>query len=251
MSPLTGQVVLVTGAGGSGGSGLGATLAAVLAGRGAHVIATDIDAARAASTAAAARDAGGAASALPLDVRDETSWAAVRAAVLAEHGKLDALVNNAGVAAFDGDMFDLEAFDRVMAVNARGVFLGMRAFVPEMAKRGSGVVVNIGSAAAHVGLPDMHMAYGATKAAIQQMTRAAAVQFGPRGVRVVSVAPAMLTRRPMPDAGATEDRAGKVPLRRFGRAEDVARVVAFALSADASHVTGTELVVDGGYLAAR
>jgi NAD(P)-dependent dehydrogenase (short-subunit alcohol dehydrogenase family) len=252
---LAGRVGIVTGAGGAGGSGLGAVIAHAMARAGARVVVTDILEAQAGKVAASIREAGGDALAFALDVTDEAAWSHVVTATTSAYGQLDMLVNNAGIAAFDVDPLDLPTWDHVFTTNTRGVFLGMHSALPLIARRGGGAVVNITSAAGSVGLRGMHMAYGAAKAAIRQMTRTAAVEFGGHGVRVNAVAPSMLTRTPAGARGG--DGVGEatvtdaIPLGRIGTADDIAPVVVFALSDDAGYITGTELLADGGYLARR
>lgn len=260
---LRGKVGIVTGAGGIGGSGLGAAIARALAREGVVVVVTDIDEPAADAVAAEIRADGGDALAFKLDITDEAAWSSVVRATTAAHGRLDLLVNSAGIIAFDVDYFDLPAWDRVFTTNARGVFLGMRSAIPVMASGGGGAVVNITSTAGSVGLRGMHMAYGAAKAAIRQMTKAAAVEFGGDGVRVNAVAPGMLRMRPglgAPGAVAGREPADPnhaaamdptIPLGRPGSADDIVPIVVFALSDDASYISGTELLADGGYLALK
>jgi NAD(P)-dependent dehydrogenase (short-subunit alcohol dehydrogenase family) len=256
---LQDKVGIVTGAGGAGGSGLGAAIARAMAREGARVVVTDILDAEAEKVAAGIREDGGDALALTLDVTDDTAWATVVRATIADHGRLDMLVNSAGIAAFGVNPLDLPTWEHVFTTNTRGAFLGMRHAIPEIASAGGGAVVNITSAAGSVGVRGMHMGYGAAKAAIRQMTRVAAVEFAADGVRVNAVAPGMLERRPgAAPSGAprgdgpaerTREAAATIPLGRVGRADDIASVVVFALSDEASYVTGTELLADGGYLA--
>lgn len=248
-SSLAGKVVIVTGAGGTGGSRLGVAIATRLASDGARIIATDIESGAAEEAAEQIRKTGGQAIALSHDVTDDQSWAGVVHATLAAQGRLDMLVNNVGVAA-DAEYFDLPGWDHVMTTNTRSVFLGMRHAIPLMVNGGGGVVVNVSSVAGSVGIAGWHMAYGASKAAIRQMTRAAAVEFASSGVRVVSVAPGPLSRYnpEQPDKETATDRS--IPLARPGKPDEIAATIAFLLSEEASYITGTEIAVDGGALAA-
>ena len=189
-----------------------------------------------------------------LDVTSEANWQEAVAATLAAFGKLDILVNNAGISGtFDPDTLSTSAWDRLMDVNAKGVFLGMKHAIPALEQAGGGAIVNISSVSGFVGQNGIHMAYNASKGAVRLMTKSAAVQFARKGIRVNSVHPGMLP--PMRTSKATADPVFRekmlagVPMRREGRVEEVAHAVLFLASDEASYITGTELVVDGGWLA--
>jgi NAD(P)-dependent dehydrogenase (short-subunit alcohol dehydrogenase family) len=190
-----------------------------------------------------------------LDVTDEANWQAVIAAALRRFGGLDILVNNAGISGSAySDLLDADLWHKVMEVNATGVFLGMRHAVPALKARGGGAIVNVSSISGFVGQARVHMAYNASKGAVRIMTKSAAVQFGPDRIRVNSVHPGWMP--PMRTSGATADPAvraqmiAQVPLGRAGEVVEVANAVLFLASEEASYITGTELVVDGGFLAA-
>jgi len=244
---LSDKVAIVTGA----ASGMGAATARLFAREGAKVIVADVLEAEGKQVA---DKIGAAARFVKLDVTSETEWdAAVKAAVSA-FGKLDVLVNNAGISGtIDPDMLSSAAWDKVMAVNAKGVFLGMKYAIPEMKKAGGGAIVNISSISGFVGQSGVHMAYNASKGAVRIMTKTAAVQFAADGIRVNSVHPGMLP--PMRSSKGSADPEWRarmiraVPMKREGRVEEVAHAVLFLVSDEASYITGTELVVDGGYLA--
>jgi NAD(P)-dependent dehydrogenase (short-subunit alcohol dehydrogenase family) len=244
---LAGKVALVSGA----ASGMGRSEAEIFAREGAKVIVADVLEAEGKQVA---DKIGAAARFVKLDVTSETEWdAAVKAAVSA-FGKLDVLVNNAGLSGtIDPDMLSSAAWDKVMAVNAKGVFLGMKYAIPEMKKAGGGAIVNISSISGFVGQSGVHMAYNASKGAVRIMTKTAAVQFAADGIRVNSVHPGMLP--PMRSSKGSADPEWRarmiraVPMKREGRVEEVAHAVLFLVSDEASYITGTELVVDGGYLA--
>jgi NAD(P)-dependent dehydrogenase (short-subunit alcohol dehydrogenase family) len=244
---LAGKVALVSGA----ASGMGRSEAEIFAREGAKVIVADVLEAEGKQVA---DKIGAAARFVKLDVTSETEWdAAVKAAVSA-FGKLDVLVNNAGLSGtIDPDMLSSAAWDKVMAVNAKGVFLGMKYAIPEMKKAGVGAIVNISSISGFVGQSGVHMAYNASKGAVRIMTKTAAVQFAADGIRVNSVHPGMLP--PMRSSKGSADPEWRarmiraVPMKREGRVEEVAHAVLFLVSDEASYITGTELVVDGGYLA--
>ncbi len=247
---LAGKVALVSGA----ASGMGQSEATIFAREGAKVIVADILEAEGKQVADKIAAGGGQARFVKLDVTSEAEWdAAVKAAVGA-FGKLDVLVNNAGISGtYDQDMLSSAAWDKVMAVNAKGVFLGMKAAIPLMKKAGGGAIVNISSISGFVGQDGVHMAYNASKGAVRIMTKTAAVQFAGDGIRVNSVHPGfmppMRTSKTAADPTWRARMLGAVPMKREGRVEEVAHAVLFLASDEASYITGTELVVDGGYLA--
>jgi NAD(P)-dependent dehydrogenase (short-subunit alcohol dehydrogenase family) len=146
-----------------------------------------------------------------------------------------------------------EAWDRIMAINARGVFLGMKYAIPAMQKAGGGSIVNISSISGVVGQDYTHMAYNASKGAVRIMTKSAAVQYAKDGIRVNSVhpgvMPAMRTSRGSAMPETRQRMLAQVPMGREGRREEVGYAVLFLASDEASYITGTELVVDGGFLA--
>ena len=247
---LAGKVALVSGA----ASGMGQSEATIFAREGAKVVVADILEAEGKQVADKIAASGGQARFVKLDVTSEAEWdAAVKAAVGA-FGKLDVLVNNAGISGtYDTDMLSSAAWDKVMAVNAKGVFLGMKAAIPLMKKAGGGAIVNISSISGFVGQDGVHMAYNASKGAVRIMTKTAAVQLAGDGIRVNSVHPGfmppMRTSKTSADPTWRAKMLGAVPMKREGRVEEVAHAVLFLASDEASYITGTELVVDGGYLA--
>ena len=247
---LAGKVALVSGA----ASGMGQSEATIFEREGAKVIVADILEVEGKQVAEKIAAGGGQARFVKLDVTSEAEWdAAVKAAVGA-FGKLDVLVNNAGISGtYDQDMLSSAAWDKVMAVNAKGVFLGMKAAIPLMKKAGGGAIVNISSISGFVGQDGVHMAYNASKGAVRIMTKTAAVQLAGDGIRVNSVHPGfmppMRTSKTSADPTWRAKMLGAVPMKREGRVEEVAHAVLFLASDEASYITGTELVVDGGYLA--
>jgi NAD(P)-dependent dehydrogenase (short-subunit alcohol dehydrogenase family) len=247
---LAGKVALVSG----GASGMGQSEATIFAREGAKVVVGDILEAQGRDVVDSIAKAGGHARFVKLDVTDEKSWEDAVAAAVAAFGKLDVLVNNAGISGtFDPDTLSVAAWDRLMNVNARGVFLGMKYAVPPMQAAGGGAIVNISSISGFAGQDRVHMAYNASKGAVRIMTKSAAVQFAKHGIRVNSVHPGIMP--PMRTSKASADPAWRekslraVPMKREGRVEEVAYAVLFLASDEASYITGTELVVDGGYLA--
>jgi NAD(P)-dependent dehydrogenase (short-subunit alcohol dehydrogenase family) len=189
-----------------------------------------------------------------LDVTSESDWEDVIRATTGAYGRLDILVNNAGISGSqDPDTHSTKSWDTIMGVNAKGVFLGMKHAVPAMRQSGGGAIVNISSISGFVGQDKLHMAYNASKGAVRIMTKSAAVQYARDGIRANSVHPGFMP--PMRTSKTSADPAWRkpfleaVPLKREGRVEEVAYAVLFLASDEASYITGTELVVDGGFLA--
>lgn len=249
---LLGKVVLISGA----AQGMGAAEARLCAAHGASVVLGDVQQQRVEELAEELSAAGFSATAVSLDVTSEQSWQQAVARAEEAHGRLDGLVNNAGVADPAGIEETTRAvWDQTIAVNQTGVWLGMRAAAPAMRRAGSGSIVNISSIYGIVGSPGS-AAYHGTKGAVRVLTKSAALEYAGAGIRVNSVHPgyidtAML-RRPFenrPEADLEEVVAAVTPLGRMGTAEEIAWAVLFLLSDEASFVTGSELVVDGGYTA--
>jgi NAD(P)-dependent dehydrogenase (short-subunit alcohol dehydrogenase family) len=247
---LEDKVVLVTGA----ASGMGASMARIFAREGAKVVVADVLEEEGRGVVADITRANGAAIFRRLDVSNETEWKAAVDATLAEFKKLDILVNDAGLSGSAvEDLFDTAAWDRLMAVNARGVFLGMKFAIPVMKAAGGGSIVNISSISGITGQHGIHVGYNASKGAVRTLTKAAAVQHGRDNIRVNSVHPGLMP--PMRSSGRTADpevrgrMLQQVPLGRAGRVEEVANAVLFLASDEASYITGAELWVDGGSLA--
>ena len=242
MSRLSGKVTLVTG----GARGQGAAEAQLFAAEGAAVVISDV------------LDTGGENVAttfggvyLHHDVTREDHWSRVVEAVLSRHGRLDVLVNNAGVylAGRIRDT-DLAEYRRVIEVNQIGVFLGMKAVADTMVATGSGSIVNISSVAGLQGGGNS-IAYTASKWAVRGMTKSAARELGRHGIRVNSIHPGlietpMLHQVPGVDAGRLESYLRSVPLERVAAAEEVARLALFLASDESSYCTGAEFIVDGG-----
>ncbi|MFC4299065.1 SDR family NAD(P)-dependent oxidoreductase [Castellaniella hirudinis] len=243
------KIVVITGA----ASGMGRSAALAFAREGAAVVACDLLEEEAGALLADLDAAGGpGARFVRLDVSREDDWEAL-ARLLRAEGGLDVLFNNAGISGtFDPDLTSTRAWERLVDVNAKGVFLGMKHVVPLMRLRGGGAIVNMSSISASVGQPRVHMGYSASKAAVQAMTRAAAVHYAEDGIRVNAVAPGMLpamrTSRGSADPVWREKQIDAVPLKRVGRVEEVAAAVLFLASDEASYITGVEVAVDGGFL---
>lgn len=243
---LAGKVCIVTGA----ARGQGEAEARRFAEEGGTVVVTDILEDQGQAVADDLTEAGHDARFAPLDVAEPDDWASVVEGTLEADGSIDVLVNNAGIARDDPlDEETLEGWQQVLAVNQTGAFLGLREVLPAMAETGGGSVINTGSIWGIVGTGDT-FAYQATKGAILSMTRNAAIAFADRGVRVNAICPGVI-ETPM-----TEDREGllafaakRTPLGRPGDAEEVADAALFLASEESSYVTGTELMVDGGFTA--
>jgi len=247
---LAGKVALVSG----GASGMGQSEATIFGREGAKVIVADILEAEGKQVADKIVSGGGQARFVKLDVTSEAEWDAATKAAVSAFGKLDVLVNNAGISGtYDPDMLSSAAWDKVMSVNAKGVFLGMKYAIPLMKQAGGGAIVNISSISGFVGQDGVHMAYNASKGAVRIMTKTAAVQFAADGIRVNSVHPGfmppMRTSKTSADPTWRAKMVAAVPMKRAGRVEEVAHAVLFLASDEASYITGTEVVVDGGYLA--
>ena len=246
---LKNKTALITGA----ASGMGESTARVFAREGAKLMLTDVLRKEGEAVAASVQAGGGEAAFLPHDVTQEVDWQKAVGATLERYGKLDIVVNNAGISGGLPDKLDVAAFDRLMAVNARGTFLGMKYAIEHMQKSGGGAIVNVSSISGIVGQDFVHMGYNGAKGAIRTMTKSAAVQFGPAGIRVNSVHPGIMP--PMRTSQTSADPVIRarvlegVPLRRAGRIEEVAYAVLFLASDEASYITGAELVVDGGLIA--
>jgi NAD(P)-dependent dehydrogenase (short-subunit alcohol dehydrogenase family) len=247
---LRDKVALVSG----GASGMGQSEAMIFAREGARVVVGDVLESEGRQVVDKISGAGGKAVFVRLDVTREADWQDAIKTTVSTFGKLDVLVNNAGISGtFDPDMLSTAAWDALMNVNAKGVFLGMKFAIPVMRQAGGGAIVNISSISGFVGQTMVHMAYNASKGAVRIMTKAAAVQFAPDGIRVNSVHPGFMPPMRTSKASADPEWRAKmlraVPMKREGRVEEVAHAVLFLASDEASYITGTELVVDGGYLA--
>ncbi len=246
---LQDKVAIVTGA----ASGMGAATARLFAREGAKVVLADMLEAEGEAVTQSIKSNRGEARFQRLDVASEKDWDAVVAATLAAYGRIDILINNAGVSGSDPDRFSLETWDRQMSINAKGVFLGMRAVIPVMQKAKAGAIVNISSISGITGQTFVHMGYNASKGAVRTMTKAAAVQFALDGIRVNSVhpglMPAMRTSKLSADPAIRAGMLKAIPMRREGRVEEVANANLFLASDEASYITGIEVPVDGGYLA--
>jgi NAD(P)-dependent dehydrogenase (short-subunit alcohol dehydrogenase family) len=239
MDRLTGKVAIVTGA----GRGIGRSIAEVFAEEGATVIATG----RASSD-----------STFPegveyhrLDVATEEGWSRVVADVIARHGHIDVLVNNAGIIAYETlHELTLDDWNAVVATNQTGTWLGMREVIPHMIAKGGGSIVNTSSIWGTAAVSGAH-AYHATKGAVRNMSKSAAITYAKENVRVNSLHPGFI-ETPLTDAQAPEINeyvVSMTPMGRAGKPREIAHGVVFLASDESSFMTGSELVIDGGYLA--
>jgi len=247
---LEGKVAIITG----GAHGMGAVEAILFAKEGAKVVVADIREDDARKVEAEIAEAGGEAMVVMLNVSKEDQWEQAIADVIARFGKLDILVNNAGISGSgEKDFGSTAAWDQLMDINAKSVFLGMKHAIPEMEKVGGGAIVNISSISGMVGQSYVHPGYNASKGAVRLVTKAAAVQHAKSGIRVNSVHPGsmppMLTSGARGDGGSQDARMAAIPMGREGQAIEVANAVLFMASDEASYITGTELMVDGGFTA--
>jgi 3alpha(or 20beta)-hydroxysteroid dehydrogenase len=248
MPRLTDKVALITGAAG----GQGAAEAELFAREGAAVVLTDIDAAAGEALAQRVAGQGGEALFLSQDVADEASWREVVAAALARFGKLHILVNDAGTIARQGIVdTTLEAWNRTLAVNLTGALLGMKHCAPAIRDAGGGAIVNISSTAGLTAHDDA--AYTASKWGLRGLTKTAVLQFSPWNIRVNSIHPGQIADTGFYQSGgaafAHAARAA-IPLHRQGTPQECAELVLFLASDEARFISGAEIAIDGGYIAA-
>jgi cyclopentanol dehydrogenase len=247
MGRLTGKVALISG----GARGQGATETRLFVREGAAVVFGDVldDAGKKVETEV--RASGGQATYVHLNVTSEVDWRAAVATAVQTYGKLNVLVNNAGIL-FRAKIEDTtEAdWDRIMAVNVKGVFLGTKCALPAMRQAGGGSIINISSTAGLVGSPGETAAYTATKGAVRLFTKATAIQHAKENIRCNSVHPGPIATDMIKDTlenkAAWEARLRRLPMGRVGTPEEVAYGVLYLASDESSYVTGSELVIDGG-----
>jgi NAD(P)-dependent dehydrogenase (short-subunit alcohol dehydrogenase family) len=247
---LQDKVCVITGAGG----GMGRVAGLTFAREGARVAALEISPAAGEAAAALARADGGEAQAFTCDVADEASVRAAMAAVVARFGRIDVLYNNAGIMPeADHSVLDtsVDVWDRVMAVNVRGIFLCCKYAIPAMLQVGRGSIINIASFVALVGCSVPQDAYTASKGAIISLTKSLAIQFRPRGIRTNAICPGpietpMLLEWLLQDDAAKQLRLNRQPSGRFGRPEDIVNCALYLASDESDWTNGAIMVVDGG-----
>ena len=248
MGRLDGKVAIITG----GARGQGEVEARLFAREGAKVVFGDILDDEGRQVEAAIRQAGGEAAYVHLDVTREADWQKAVETAVTTYGKLDILVNNAGILSRDGiEETSLELWNTVMAVNATGVFLGTRYAIPEMRKAGGGSIVNISSISGMIALGGP--AYNASKGAVRVFTKVTAVRHADDNIRCNSIHPGpvrtAMTESTYSDPDKLAQRLRSMPLGRLGTSEDIAYGVLYLASDEAAYMTGSELVIDGGYTA--
>ena len=247
---LQGKVAIVTG----GASGIGAATAEAMSAAGAFVVITDVNDELGEALAKRLTGAGGCARYRHLDVTDEAQWAQTVAETARELGRVDVLVNNAGIGTLpDVEQETRDGWDKVVAVNETSVWLGMKHTIPAMRASGGGSIVNVSSIFGAVGGFGGSVAYHATKGAVRLMTKNAAIRYAKEGIRVNSVHPGFVDT-PMLDAvkgtPIEETIVRSTPIGRLARPDEVGEVIAFLSGPKASYMTGSEVYVDGGWTAA-
>ena len=257
---LEGRVALISG----GARGQGAAEARLFAREGAAVVIGDILDEEGLKLEAEIRELGGQATYVHLDVTEPEQWEGAVNRAVGEYGKLDILVNNAGIGGTDTgglnapkiDGTSADIWDRIMDVNSKGVFLGTKAAIPALRAAGGGSIINISSVAGLVGTAPgsgAAAAYASSKGSVRLLTKSTAVQYGKEGIRCNSVHPGYIetamTERALSQPGFREQAASIAPLNRIGTVEDIANGVLFLASDESSFMTGSEVVIDGGWTA--
>jgi cyclopentanol dehydrogenase len=247
---LSGKVVLISG----GARGMGAAEARLFAREGAKIVIGDLLEAEGKGVQAEIERAGGQALFTRLDVTREDEWQRAVELATSRFGALNVLVNNAGIgAASKIENTTEQAWDTVMAVNAKGVFLGTKAAIPAMRRAGGGSIVNISSQLGLVGMDDSSPQYTASKGAVRLLTKTTALQYARDRIRCNSVHPGPIitpmTEGRRADPAVYQRMLSRIPLGRYGEAEEVAYAVLYLASDESAWVTGSELVIDGGWTA--
>ena len=243
---LENKVALISG----GARGIGAAAAKLFVSEGAKVVIGDVLEEEGRKTEAEINETGGECLFIKLDVTSEANWQQAIAATIARFGKLDVLLNNAGIFRTQPvEKTSSEEWDQVMDINGKGVFLGSKHAIPEMRKAGGGSIINLSSAAGLVGSQDASV-YNASKGAVRLLTKSTAVQYAKDGIRANSIHPgtveSMMTAHLLATEANRQDRMNRTPLGRLGQPEDVAYGALYLASDESSFVTGSELVIDGG-----
>lgn len=251
MARLEGKVALISG----GARGQGAVEARMFAAEGASVVIGDILDAQGRQTEAELQELGYNVTYVHLDVTSEADWEAAVQAAVSAYGKLDILLNNAGILIRKNIEDTTEAdWDRIFAVNAKGVFLGTKAAIPALRENGGGSIINISSTAGLVGSPNGSASYTATKGAVRLFTKSTAIQHAAEGIRCNSIHPGPIETDMIADTLNDPDsmalRMQRLPLGRVGKPSEIAYGAIYLASDESSFVTGAELVIDGGTTAA-
>ena len=251
MGRLDGKVAFISG----GARGMGAEEARLFAQQGAKVAIGDIIEEDGRKVEAEINEAGGECLFVRLDVTSEANWQDAIAATVSRFGALHILVNNAGIGGVGGLVEDttVEDWDRVMDINGKGVFLGTKAAIPEMQTAGGGSIINISSQLGIVATDNTSPMYHASKGAVRILTKSTAIQFAPDGIRANSVHPGpvntAMTERRREDPEAFAVMRSRIPLGRFAEPIEIANAVLYLASDESGYVTGSEVVVDGGWVA--
>lgn len=250
---LEGKVALITG----GARGMGAAEAKLFSREGAKVVIADVLEDEGRQTEAEINEIGGDAIFVRLDVTQQSEWDAAISRTIEQFGKLDIVVNNAGIT-FRNAIEDtsVEDWHRVMDINAKGVFFGTKAAIAQMKSQGTGgSIVNISSISGNIGQDTVSAAYNASKGAVRIFTKSAAVQHAAAGIRVNTIHPGPIETPMTADSRADAERIGEytvsdnTPMGRYGKPEEVAYGALFLASEESSYVTGSEIIIDGGYMA--
>jgi NAD(P)-dependent dehydrogenase (short-subunit alcohol dehydrogenase family) len=244
---LEGKTALITGS----AQGLGEAIARRFAETGAKVFVVDLQDEAGAKTVDAIKEEGGEAFYLNLDVTSEQSWEAVMATVIKVTGRLDILVNNAGINIREPiETMKAEQFDKMLAVNVKGPFLGCKYAIPLLRKNGGGSIINMSSVCGLIGHRYTTEAYTVTKGAVTLLTKTVAVRYGKDNIRCNSLHPSTadtpLTRELLKDPAKREERVGEVPLGRLASVSDIANAALFLASDEAAFINGVAFPVDGG-----
>lgn len=247
---LAGKVALISG----GARGMGAAEARLFAREGAKVVLGDVLDAEGKTVEADIGAKGGEALFVRLDVTSEADWQRAVEAAVGRFGRLDVLVNNAGIGGASRlEDTTAEAWDRMMDINAKGVFLGTKAAIPAMRRAGGGSIINISSQLGLVGMHDSSPQYQASKGAVRLLTKLTAVQYARERIRANSVHPGpivtAMTERRRSDPASYKSMVDRIPLGRYGEPDEVAYGVLYLASDESAFVTGSELVIDGGWTA--
>ncbi len=251
MGRLDGKVAFISG----GARGMGAEEARLFAREGAKVAIGDVLEEDGRRVEAEINESGGDCLFLRLDVTSEANWQDAIAATVSRFGALHILVNNAGIGGIGGLVEDtsVEDWDRVMDINGKGVFLGTKAAIPEMQTAGGGSIINISSQLGIVATDNTSPMYHASKGAVRILTKSTAIQFAPDGIRANSVHPGpvntAMTERRREDPEAFAVMRSRIPLGRFAEPIEIANAVLYLASDESGYVTGSEVVVDGGWVA--
>ena len=247
---LQDKVAVITGAGG----GMGRIASLMFAAEGAKVVAAEFGESAGTETVRMVQEAGGEASIVKVDVSTEAGAKAMVDHAVATYGRVDVLYNNAGIMPeADHSVIDtdVDTWDKVMAVNVRGVFLGCKHAIPVMIEQGSGSIINIASFVALLGCSVPQDAYTASKGALLALTRSLAVQFGPKGVRTNAICPGPVETPLLMDWLVKDEEAKKIrlarnPTGRFGKPEEIVYMAMYLASDESRWTNGAQLVVDGG-----